>query len=478
MRPISRRQALALGGLGLASVAVGTLALSTTAPGGTPPGPAGGAATWREPAELRSVDGLLDARLDAGPVEIEVGGARVSALGYGGSVPGPTLRVAAGDRIRLALRNDLGAATNLHTHGLHVSPRDNGDNPFVSIGDGESFDYEFDVPADHPPGVYWYHPHLHGSVADQIFAGLYGAIIIDDPKAAEGVRERVMIVSDLSIDAAGRIRSAGAMDRMMGREGELVLLNGMLAPVIEARPGSRERWRIVNACVSRHLRLRVDGHRLDLVAIDSGRRAEPERVEAIDLAPGNRADVLVTIGPSRGAVTAQSLDRGGMGMMGGSRPSSGSYRLASIELAGERLSAADSTVGPAPAADLREVAVDRSRVIEFGMTGMMGRFVFDGRSFDASRVDISAAAGTVEEWTLRNGTGMDHPFHLHVWPMQVVERGGTATTVVDQREVVAVPARGEVVVRVAFTGFTGRSVYHCHILDHEDGGMMGVIDVR
>ena len=109
--------------------------------------------------------------------------------------------------------------------------------------------------------------------------------------------------------------------------------------------------------------------------------------------------------------------------------------------------------------------------------GMMA-FTINGRTFDPDRTDTVVAAGTVEEWTLLNPSPMDHPFHLHVWPMQVIEEAGTAQDSVTWRDVVNIPANGQVKVRISFTGVTGRSVYHCHILDHEDQGMMGVIDVR
>jgi len=106
------------------------------------------------------------------------------------------------------------------------------------------------------------------------------------------------------------------------------------------------------------------------------------------------------------------------------------------------------------------------------------RFTINGREFDPGRTDTTAAAGTVEEWTLINTSPMDHPFHLHVWPMQVLGDNAQAGSSPDWRDVVNVPANGQVKVRIAFADFRGRSAYHCHILDHEDLGMMGAIEVR
>ncbi|WP_370257247.1 multicopper oxidase domain-containing protein [Cryobacterium sp. Hh38] len=110
-----------------------------------------------------------------------IAGRDVRALSYNGGVPGPTLRVRAGDTLNVSLRNGLADPSNLHVHGLHVSPENNSDNMFVTVAAGASFDYQYELPANHPPGVYWYHPHHHGFVADQVFGGLYGAIIVEDP---------------------------------------------------------------------------------------------------------------------------------------------------------------------------------------------------------------------------------------------------------------------------------------------------------
>jgi FtsP/CotA-like multicopper oxidase with cupredoxin domain len=135
---------------------------------------------------------------------------------------------------------------------------------------------------------------------------------------------------------------------------------------------------------------------------------------------------------------------------------------------------------------LRGEAVTARRELTFamGMGGMMGgggsmmSFTVNGREFDPDRVDVKVEAGSVEEWTLTNTSPMDHPVHLHVWPMQVVESAGRALDRPVWQDVVNVPARSRVRVRIAFDDFVGRTVYHCHILDHEDAGMMGVIEVR
>jgi len=497
VKPISRRAALTLGGLGVAGTAIGGAGLIWSGREGQ--GAAGGQAsdsafgavpgdTLRQPSELRSADGLLEVKLDAAPGRVTIGGRGATTLGYNGGLPGPTLRVRAGDRVAVRLHNGLAEATNLHVHGLHVSPAGNGDNPFVMVEPGESFDYEYRLPADHPPGLYWYHPHHHGLVADQVFGGLYGAIIVEDPDPIPAARERVLVISDITLDESGNLTRSSLGERMRGREGELVLVNGQLQPNLGIRPGGRERWRIVNVCVSRYLRLRLDGQDLRLLGLDSGRFEAPESVDEVLLAPGNRADLWVTAAEGAGVLRAIAYDRGsaGMGgMMGGDAlgGTTGTIDLATVTVTGAGVAALPSLPAQTKPVDLRGAAVTARRefVFAMGMGGGMGggmAFTINGREFDGGRVDTTVQGGSVEEWTLTNATQMDHPMHLHVWPMQVIERDGRSVDSVLWQDVVNVPARGVVRVRIDFTGFPGKTVYHCHILDHEDNGMMGVIDVR
>ena len=491
MRPISRRQALLLGGLGAAATAAGGAGLVWSL--SSRPAPVSGSGLV-QPEELRGDSGQLQVHLEAAPAQVQLAGREVAALGYNGGIPGPTLRVPAGDTLKITLANSLSQPTNLHVHGLHVSPENNGDNVFVAVAPGSSFDYEYRLAQDHLPGLYWYHPHHHGMVADQVFAGLFGAIIVEDPQPIETSAERVLVVSDTSVDPTGGIGSAGAMDRMAGREGGLLLVNGQSNPQFSAAPGQRERWRIVNTCVSRYLRLRLDGQHLQLLGMDSGRLEKPQDVEELLLVPGNRADLLVTAAAGDSVLRAFRYNRGTMaGMMGagplggaaggsgGAAEASDGAALATFRVAGETTAAPPAVPSlPAPA-DLRQAAVAARRQIilstgmGMGMGGGMMRFTINGREFDAARTDTTAAAGTVEEWTLINTSPMDHPFHLHVWPMQVIRDNGGSP---EWRDVVNIPANGQVKVRVAFADFRGRSAYHCHILDHEDLGMMGVIEVR
>ena len=248
----------------------------------------------------------------------------------------------------------------------------------------------------------------------------------------------------------------------------------------------------MNACTSRFLELALDEHTWGFLGYDGQALGQPDERDTVVLAPGNRVDLLVQP-VAAGTFTLRTLghDRGGMGMMGGgATATSAETVLATVQVTDDTTGAGATalpTHGDRPAtevADLRGEAVDGRRTITFTMGMGMGMgggggmtFGFDGQEFDPERVDQSVALGAVEEWTIANASPMDHPFHLHVWPMQVVAADDVDPTGrPDWRDVVIVPARSQVTVRIRFADFGGRTVYHCHVLDHEDQGMMGIVE--
>ena len=178
MRPLSRRRALQLGGLGVAGIVVGSAGLAWA--GTTRYEPVVGE-KLTAPAVLSSATGNLTLTLEAAAGRGTLAGRDATTLRYNGSVPGPTLYLRPGDHLGIDLVNHLDQPTNLHTHGLQVSPQSNSDNPFVMVNPGETFHYDYQIPDDHPTGTFWYHPHHHGLAADQVYGGLYGAIVIGEP---------------------------------------------------------------------------------------------------------------------------------------------------------------------------------------------------------------------------------------------------------------------------------------------------------
>jgi FtsP/CotA-like multicopper oxidase with cupredoxin domain len=434
--------------------------------------------------------GLIEAELEAGQKWIEVGGRSAYLFGFNGQVPGPMLEARPGDHVRIRFRNSLPEPTNLHYHGLHVPPTGNADNSFLEIPSGEDFTYEFDLPASHPGGTFWYHPHMHGSVARQVSRGLAGVFIVrgelDQIPEIADAPEAVLVLQDFDLTSSGLPVEPGLMERMAGREGDLVTVNGQVNCAIRIQRDGWIRLRILNASSSRFYWLQLEGHPLYLIAVDGGALPAPEEHDEILLTPGERIDVMVRGVRPEGSYRLLSLpyNRGGMGMgmMGGRGGTlSRSMVLATVVYEGQ----ADRTwslpqqlvrIDPLPASSMRRSFHLGQRM---GM-GMMGRggmkFTINGRTFDPNRIDTRVALDSVEEWEFINPTMMDHPMHVHTNPFQVLDSDGSPIRA--WKDVVLVRANSRIRVRAAFRDFAGKAMYHCHILDHEDLGMMGVLEIQ
>ena len=431
--------------------------------------------------------GLIEVDLDAQQKWIEVGGTTGYLYGFNGQIPGPTIEARPGDHVRIRFTNSLPEPTNLHYHGLHVPPTGYADNSLLEIAAGESLTYEFDLPTSHPGGTFWYHPHMHESVARQVSGGLAGVFIVrgelDQIPEIAGAPEAVLVLQDFGVDSGGRPVEPGLMERMIGREGDLVTVNGQANPPFRIQKDGWIRMRIVNASSSRFYRLRLEDHPLYLIAVDGGALPAPEEHDEILLTPGERIEVMVLGARPEGSYRLLSLpyNRGGMGMgMMGGAPSR-TIMLATVVYEGQ----ADRTwslpkqlVGidqlPAP-------SVRRSFQLGQGMgMGMMGgggmTFTINGRSFSPNRIDTRVVLNSVEDWEFINPMMMDHPMHIHTNPFQVI--GWDGLPIRAWKDVVLVRANSRIRVRTAFRDFTGTAMYHCHILDHEDLGMMGLLEIQ
>jgi FtsP/CotA-like multicopper oxidase with cupredoxin domain len=460
-------------------------------------------ASIAQPTVLSSTNGRLEVPLKAEAGTVPYGDGTRFAYTYNGSSPGPTLRVRPGDTLVITLENHLDEPTNLHTHGLHVSPEGDSDNVFVQVDPGQSHTYTYVLPSDHRSSLCWYHPHHHGMVAPQLGGGLFGGIIIDDaidqlPELAAST-ERILVLSDPKVGDSPSVLDVSGMEKMQGREGDAALVNGLDAPTIPAAAGTLERWRVLNASPSRYYRLALDGHRFQVIGTDGGRLAAPNPVDELLVAPGERTEILIT--PTKAGafpLRTRGYDRGspgmGGGMMGGggSASSTDAQVLATMVVTGSAPAAAlPSKLVPDADLDAGAAGSERSIALAMGMGGGNGgmgggmgggggmmSFSINGESFDPNRTNIEARAGDTEDWVITNTSSMDHPFHLHAWPFRVIDRTSGPPDVPGWKDTVNVPANSTVTVRVPFTDITGRTVYHCHILDHEDQGMMGVIQVQ
>ncbi|KVQ71753.1 copper oxidase [Burkholderia multivorans] len=415
--------------------------------------------------------------------------------GADGPVVGPLIDVREGDTVEIRFENKLPQPSTIHWHGLPVPPDQDG-NPSDAVAPGASRVYRFTLPKG-SAGTYWYHPHPHMMTAEQVFRGLAGPFVVraadDDPLA--GWPERHLFVSDLKLARDGTIPPNDMMDWMNGREGQFVLVNGARRPRIEV--AGDERWRVWNACSARYLRVAFDdGRAFEHVGTDGGLFGAPRRVTSLLLAPGERAEMLVRAGDraSRAVLQAAEYDRGKMAMSHddghGSLPPDPARALADVVFAPaapRELPATLRTVPPLgePVAH-KEVAfgeeMDMDAMMKSGAHGRPAgmRFTINGDTYAPGRVTLTSRRGDVERWTIRNATDMDHPFHLHGTQFQVIERATEGARTAEPfrawRDTVNVRS-GETVTILTTQDMTGERMFHCHILEHEDLGMMGTLKV-
>ncbi|CAN0625985.1 bilirubin oxidase [Burkholderia multivorans] len=417
-----------------------------------------------------------------------------------GPIAGPLIDVREGDTVEILFENRLPQPSTIHWHGLPVPPDQDG-NPADLVAPGASRVYRFTLPAG-TAGTYWYHPHPHMMTAEQIFRGLAGPLIVraaDDPLS--GWPERHLFVTDLKLANDGAVAPNSMMDWMNGREGQFVLVNGAQRPLIAVTED--ERWRIWNACSARFLQIAFDDGRVfEQVGTDGGLFETPQPMTSLLIAPGERAELLVRSGgqASRAAFVATRYDRRKMSMSmsglalreGGPPPlqPDPTRALADVTFAPAEPRERPDTLRVVPPLG-RPVSRKAVRLgEEMHMAAMMSgpmhgmpagmRFTINGETYSPDRVTLTSRAGDVEEWTIRNDSDMDHPFHIHGTQFQVVSRSFRGIRTLEPlrawRDTVNLHS-GETVTLLTRQGMQGERMFHCHILEHGDLGMMGVLKV-
>lgn len=475
-----------MGGMGAGQAMSGELAVADAIAGHAPL-----AGLWRLPNGSRRA-GLFQGRLEAAPVQLElIPGFKTEAWAYEGHVPGPLIEVREGDRVEIELVNRLPQPTTIHWHGLPV-PADQDGSPTDLVAPGERRLYRFTLPPG-SAGTYWFHPHPHHHTAEQVFRGLAGVFIVrakEDPLAA--LPERHLVFSDLRLTRDGRIPPNGMMDWMNGREGQFVLVNGQRRPRLDI--GETQHWRLWNACSARYLRLTLGNQPFMLVGTDGGLLASPREEGELLLAPGERAEVVVQPPemPGPGVLVAAAYERGKMAM--GAMGPAPEQAIPLVDLMYRKSRARAGSVPKIlrPLTPLGAVRVTRQVLLteQMDMARMhasMGAdqpqgmdFLINGKTYDPMRVDFQSRRHEVELWELMNASDMDHPFHLHGTQFQVTERELdnriTPEPFLAWRDTVNVRP-GEVVRIKVAQALPGKRMFHCHVLEHEDLGMMGVVEV-
>lgn len=455
-------------------------------------------------ANASTTPGIVDVRIEARIAPAVVNGAPASLLTYDGSFIAPTIRANPGDVVTLRFRNSLPYTTetnllghvknvtNVHVHGWHVSPGMDMETGLpadavhipVPAGGGELV-YRYDLRNQRPGSIGLYHPHVHGTVAEQMWGGLVGALDVSDGPitALAGIPTRLLVLKDITLSNGEPAPYTMLGEYMHGKEGDVVMVNAQVNPYLPLRPGEIVRLRILNTSNARFYRLSLQGHSLHLVGTDGGLLDKPYPLSEILVSPGERIDVLVKASATSGDYKLLSLPYARMGGMASSQ-----ITLMTLRVKGSRTSQSlPAAVNPSAARLSDDPSLPRPR---FVLSMGQGKGYVNGVSFEI-RPDGTIVAdehhsmvGTDEVWEIVNESGMDHPWHQHVNDAQVLAVSGGDSTYAPYaqlytrapafKDTIVVPKWGSVTLRIPVRDYTGMTMYHCHILEHEDIGMMGM----
>lgn len=465
---------------------------------------------------ILDVTGSADAPLEAiaGTVDFGMGG-KARTLGYSQPYLGPVLRMRRGEIARPVLTNRLDIPVTAHWHGAHVPGAVDG-GPQLAVAPGATWAPELEI--DQPAATLWYHSHIHGQTGPQVYRGLSGMLIVEDPGAANpglpstwGVDDIPVVIQDRLFDRRGDLAYGLDMPTMMlGLHGDTILVNGAVRPNASVARGL-VRLRLLNGSNARIYTLKFeDGRGFHQIASDGGLLPAPVARDALVLAPAERAEIVVDLSDG-GSVRLVSLPDtnapmggmmgGGMGgmmrrMMGGGMMGGGEGaepEAATSDGAFAVLDVTPDKAAPAGQALPRTLAggplpitgdpVRRRRVaLQMGPMAMRGGgnpLAINGRAYDMGRIDMQARLGEVELWEVTSDM-MAHPFHVHGTSFTVLSQGGRAVPFerTGAKDVLLVDGRAEILVSFDKPATSETPyMFHCHILEHEDGGMMGQFTV-
>jgi FtsP/CotA-like multicopper oxidase with cupredoxin domain len=432
------------------------------------------------PREYRSSNGELRVTVEAQESRVQLGQFAISGATYNGVYGGPVLRLKPGDVLHLTLVNHLPQATNIHFHGMQVSPLGHGDDAMKLVAPGETWEYVIAIPKNHPPGLYWFHTHGHGFAERQLMGGLSGTLVVeglqDEVPATKPLRERLLALKEFSPDRKGELNKVPKPYNFVVKT-----INGQLMPRIDIQPGETQLWRLSDQTSNTYFRLRLDRHTFTIIGRDGHPITEPTVTRELLLGPAERMDVLVTAGETGSyPLVAEKTWTG---------PAGDHFQGQNMALL---VSSPDSSrPPPTPLEPLTVVRglpevqpipgdrIDARRTVVFSEDPVTGLFFINHLTFDHERVDVRVPLGSIEEWTIRNSSDELHVFHIHQVAFQVVSMNGKPVPFSGLQDNVDVPIHGEVTIRIAFVDPTivGRFMFHCHILEHEDKGMMAMIEV-
>jgi FtsP/CotA-like multicopper oxidase with cupredoxin domain len=321
----------------------------------------------------------------------------------------------------------------------------------------------------------------------QVYDGLSGTIIVGDdrtllPPALRHVTARTLVLKDMQITGTDHIVANTSRYSISSSNPTVRLVNGQLKPVLIMRPGQTEMWRLANEGADIFYNLRLPGYTFTVIGQDGYPVSKVTTVSTLDLPPAKRWDVLVTASARPGTTWLQTLPINN-GPQGDTYPR---VNLMEVRVAGQPETPLPMPSGSLPTAmaSLASAPIAQNRVVKLSENSAGTRMYINCKQFNPNRsiFTIPAVLGTTEQWTVVNTTGEIHPFHTHTDHFQVMSINGVPQAYTGEQDIVSVPHEvngepGRVVIRIRFTDFTGKVMFHCHIAAHEDAGMMSFINV-
>ena len=424
---------------------------------------------------MRNQNQTIEYELKASSFSWEIAeGKTIMAWGFNGQVPGPTLRAKVGDTMVIRVKNDLEEPTIIHWHGLRIMSSMDGTGAVQTpIQPGESFEYRFELP---DAGTFWYHSHANETV--QMERGMYGALIVDDPNdplVTDG--ERIFMIDDMKLNSKNEFTKPGwfmprIMERHDGRQGDTILINGRENPVINMNAGQRERWRIINASSARYVYFYMSGKTFQVIGTDGGLLEEPLNVTKVLLTPGERIDIIAGPFDENENFLVETLPYNRMTFLKSKRQT-----LATVNVGYEKESVAYIPFTLREIKPLAPADATVNRKINFSV----GPSMKNGMNFLINNKmhvdDEPVRAGELQIWEIGNSSLMDHPFHLHGDFFQVIEENGKAPSYRAWKDTYNLTPRSKIKIAWMPDNRVGGWMYHCHILEHHEAGMMANFEV-
>ncbi len=392
---------------------------------------------------------------------------------YNGTWPGPIIRAASGRQVKLHVVNNLNVPTTLHNHGSHVAPASDG-GPTDTFPPGMSKDYTF--PNNQSARTQWFHDHAKDATGRDVYMGLAGLYEITDAQEKSfnlpsDSYDVPLVLQDRKFNADGSLNySVDSSSYRDGFLGDTQFVNGAAQPYlkVEAR---KYRFRILNGANARYYNLSLsNGQAMQQIANEAGFLSKPYTKSTLQVAPGERAEVVVDFSKVA-AGTSVTLNNGS----GWNSSAGGLMRFDVVPPTSTDTSTVPATLRPFTPLPASAVTVRRT----FQIDQRNGIWTFNGKMYDPQRVDANVALNATEEWTFDNRSGQDHPIHLHDINFHVVGESWQTPTGPDTewKETINLPSWSSITIRVKFTDYTGIFPFHCHILEHEDNMLMGQFKV-